>query len=196
MDRTRLHQLKDEYWNIYQSEILGYTFIWREVSRAEFKRIVRYFTDPYDQEDEICKLCLIEPAEFDFESCEAGVATMLADHIIKESGFSSEPTGKISETLNMYRNELGDFQNQVSCIIHEAFPTLDIEEIEDWNLEKTLWYFSRAEYKLSLRGITLKNTSGEEEKQNTLPTQNGLSGNVGDFPEGRAQKAFMEGKLR
>lgn len=196
MDRTRLHQFKDEYWNIYQSEILGYTFIWREVSRAEFKRITRYFTDPYDQEDEICKLCLIEPAEFDFESCEAGVATMLADHIIKESGFSAEPTGKISEILNMYRGELGDFQNQVSCIIHEAFPTLDIEEIEDWNLEKTLWYFTRAEYKLSLRGITLEDTSGGQEKQNTIPAQNGLSGNVGDFPEGRAQKAFMEGKFK
>lgn len=195
MDRKTINKLKDEYWNIYKSNILGYEFIWRELSRREFKRINRYFTNPFDQEDEICKVCLLEPEEFPFEDCEAGVATMLADHILKESGFSSEPTGKINNIISHYREELNDFENQVSCIIHEAFPTLDIEEIEDWNLEKTLWYFTRAEYKLSIRGIVLENTQEEDQPKN-IPMKNSVSGDAGDFPEMRAQKAFMEGKMR
>lgn len=196
MDREKLNQLKDKYWSIYKTEVYGYKFIWREISRKEYKRITRYHPNLYDQEDAICNLCIIEPEEFDFENCIAGVATVLADHILKESGFSSEPTGKIDNTLTQYRGEMQDFQNQVSCIIHEAFPTLDIEDIEDWNLEKTLWYFSRAEYKLSLRGIVLENTTEKDSAPEKIPSKNGLQGDVRDFPETRAQQAFMEGKMR
>ena len=211
MDNKTLYNLKEKYWNIYTSEILDYNFIWRELSRGEYNKVLRYFHDEYEREEEICKLCLIEPKEFDFNECEAGVSTLLAIQIAQESGFSSTPTGKIDLILTQYRNDMQNFQNQVSCIIHEAFPTLDIEKIENWPLEKTLWYFSRAEYKLSLRGIVLENSS-QETTAPTAPTAMAhpmpsnlpgaqtsfdvTSGDAGDFPELRAQKAFMKGKMK
>lgn len=195
----KLIQYKDEYWSIYKSEILKYNFIWRELSRGEYNKILRYFVNDLDREEYICKLCVLEPKEFDFLSCEAGVASSLAEQILIESGFSSKPTGKIQSLMAQYREEMNSFQHQVSCVIHEAFPTLDIEKIESWGTEKTLWYFSRAEYKLSLRGIALE-TAQEGNNNNSGAKQGtGVSvtnGSVGDFPELRMQKAFMEGKLK
>lgn len=47
-----------------------------------------------------------------------------------------------------------DLDNQITCVINEAFPQFDIEEIEQWDIEKTTKYMSRAEWKLhNLRGI-------------------------------------------
>ena len=42
------------------------------------------------------------------------------------------------------------FDNQITCIIHEAFPNLDVEEIENWGMAKTAKYLSRAEWKLNV----------------------------------------------
>lgn len=45
--------------------------------------------------------------------------------------------------------------NQITCIINEAFPQFDIEEIENWDVERTAKYLSRAEWKLqNFRGAT------------------------------------------
>lgn len=198
MDNKTLLKLKEKYWSIYKSEINGITFIWRELSRKEFNRVTRLFADPYDREEEVCRICVIEPVSFDFENCPAGIPTTLCNHILIESGFGP-PTGKLDRVLTQFREEMQDFRNQVSCIIHEAFPTLDIEEIEDWSFEKTLWYFSRAEYKLSLRGIQLVNRQEENGvQQNNIQDINGIniSGDLSDFPELKAQKEFMEGKWR
>lgn len=49
-----------------------------------------------------------------------------------------------------------DLDNQITAIIAEAF-NLDIEIVEQWDVEKTMKYLSRAEWTLhNLRGIPLK----------------------------------------
>ena len=58
--------------------------------------------------------------------------------------------------MDYFRSEMFDFQEQVTCIINEAFPQYDIEEIENWGIERTAKYLSRAEWKLqNLRGLTM-----------------------------------------
>lgn len=197
----RIIKYKEKYWSVYCTEILNYKFIWRELSRGEYNKVLKYYVEEQDREEYICKLCLLEPIGFDFLNCEAGVATTLALQIIVTSGFSPSPTGRIQNLMTQYREEMNSFQNQVSCVIHEAFPTLDIEEIENWGTDKTLWYFSRAEYKLSLRGITLSTIQPGQANQAgpQIPGKPGISvnnGDTGDFPELRMEKAFMEGKLK
>ncbi len=193
MDNQELMRLKDIHWCIYETTIMDHKFIWRELSRSEFNKAVRYFPDEHEREEFVCKACLIEPKEFDFSECYAGVPTTLAKQILAESGFSVEPTGKLQRVLGKYRAEMESFQHQVSCIIHEAFPMLDIQNVETWSLEKTLWYYSRAEYKLNaLRGMELQQV--ESGASSSLPQNQ--SGSHDDFPELAEQKAFIDGKMK
>ena len=56
-----------------------------------------------------------------------------------------------------------DLDNQITCMINEAFPNIDIEEIENWDVEKTMKYFTRAEWKLhNLRGISFIDPEEEQ----------------------------------
>jgi hypothetical protein len=188
LDKKRLEELKEKYWVIYEEEIDGINFVFRGLSRGEYNKVLRAYDDDPSKEEYICELCVIEPEDFDFTNCEAGIPTVLARRILEESGFSTVPTGKLQSVLNSYREEMDIFQNQVSCIIHEAFPNLDLEEIETWPMEKTLWYYSRAEYVLNvLRGMQF--SGGDQAAANP-------QGNAEDFPELAREQAFMQGKLR
>jgi hypothetical protein len=52
---------------------------------------------------------------------------------------------------------MATFDNQISCVIKEAFNDITLEEIDHWQFEKVLWYYARAKWTLeNLRGIELK----------------------------------------
>lgn len=190
MTPQELVKLKDKYWTIYKSVISGQEFIWRELSRNEYNKAVRYFPNSYEREEYVCNLCVIKPKNYDFNSCLAGIPSTLVVQILQESGFSQEPTGKINSMIEHYIEEMSNFQHQISCIICEAFPSLNIEEVENWQLEKTIWYFSRAKYIIEkLRGISLMQEN-QEQQEGIIVTK----GSHSDFPELRQQKAFMRGE--
>lgn len=216
--RDDLQNFKNQYWNIYYIDIEGYEFLFRELSRREYKQALRNYEDVQEQEDYICRLCILEPLDFDYDECPAGIPESLAGFILKESGFG-EDTGKIKTYMEHYKAEMTTFDNQISCIVHEAFPMFTLEEIEEWPMEKVIWYYSRAEYILeSLRGLELQfvapgeatQPKQEEHKQEIVkPTteiakpsvtkvDNQLVGEhseVADFPELGEIKRFMSGKL-
>lgn len=195
MDQRTLNSLKDKYWNIYEADIEDSRYIFRELTRAEWNKAMRYFLDPYDREEYVIRMAVIEPdlKDADFDSMKAGDISSLASTILRESGFGSEPTNKIQSLMEKYDSEMDNFQHQVSCIITEAFPILDIEEVEDWPMEKTIWYYSRAKYKIeALRGVELVSSGSAEQQKAGM---NLLSGDIADFPELRQQQAFMKGKL-
>lgn len=202
-------------------EIEGFEFLFRELSRLEYKRVLRYFDMKEEQEEYICKTCVIEPGDFNFEDCPAGIPTSLAEIILAESGFGAD-TGKLATYLQKYRNEMTTFDNQVSCIIQEAFPDKSIEDIEGWPMEKTIWYLSRAEYILNgLRGMNIQYTPVEQAAepeqrpqrphpveqapdpskprvtkiQHDMTEGNGYDSNTTDFSELKEIELFMRGKL-
>ena len=58
--------------------------------------------------------------------------------------------------ISYYRQETNTINSNITCIINEAFPNFDIEEIENWDMDKTIKYFTRAEWKLiNLRQIPI-----------------------------------------
>lgn len=172
------------YGPLFHVKVEDSEFICREMTRSEYKKVVETEEDELLQEEEICKLCVLWPEDMDLNSQYAGLPHSMAVEILRESGFGDSP--KVGVLMEKHRQEMEDFMNQVSCIIHEAFPMLDLEEIESWHLEKTLWYFSRAEWKLRhFRGL------GQQDMD-----QGGVEGsNPEDFPELAAEKAFMSGKM-
>ena len=153
-----LLRLQQEYHSLYTYQFDDQVFIYRPVGRKEYKNL--YLNDQWDvvtKEDMLCELCVLYPEDYDFENCEeAGLPTALADQIIKNSYLSSERRDKV---LNYFRQEMYDIDNQMTCVIMEAFPELEMDSIENWDIETTCKYYARAEWILhNLRGVPINDS--------------------------------------
>lgn len=138
--------------NVYTVKIDDFIFIYKPLCRKLYKKLAMAENiSSLEKEELVCKECVLWPLDFDFDDCDAGLPTKLAECILKNSYVDSlEDRQKI---IYLYRQEMYDVDNQVTCMIHEAFPEFTIEEIEDWDMQKTAEYCSRAEWILAnLRG--------------------------------------------
>jgi len=145
--------LQEEHRNVFMIEIESTVFFYRSLGRSEWKNIARdEDLSDLEKQDIVCSLCTLWPQEFDFNECSAGLPDILCKNILQNSFLDSIESRK--NVLSYYRNEMFDLENQITCVINEAFPQFDIEEIEAWDIEKTTKYLSRAEWKLhNLRGL-------------------------------------------
>lgn len=170
---------KELYQGVYVSEVNDIHFVWRGLSRLEYKKAMEHYQDDYDRSEYVCRLCVLDPIDVDYENeIYAGVPEALAAQILYESGFGTD-TSKFTMLLNKCESEMHSFDNQISCVIVEAFPRLDIEEVEGWSLEKTLWHYSRAKWILqNFRGLEITQESAQ-------PGIDGMKiqGDISDFPE-------------
>lgn len=134
-----------EYRNVFMFHSEDQFFIFRALGRGEYKEILKTPTlTDLDREEVICDTCVLYPEGFDWENCEAGLPTVMSAEILKKSYLTDldERAGLHS----FYRAEMYDLDNQITCIIHEAFPQYEIEDIDKWDVEKTTKYLSRAEW--------------------------------------------------
>lgn len=206
---------KEKYWNLYYIEIGEEEFLFRELSRHEYRVGMRlYSDDEVALEDYICKTCTLDPADFNFDNCPAGIPTELANTILFESGFQ-EDTGRMDEYITTFRQEMNSPDNMITCMIKEAFPDLSFEEIDSWPMQKTIWYFARAEFILrEFRGIVMTTDEVDAEytpyspstpvtqepeavpnaKVREFNTELHDGSSPGDFSELREINAFMKGK--
>lgn len=147
VDISQLYiKLMGEYRNVYIEKIENTVFIYRSIGRAEYRKVMSEpQMDNMQKEEIICETCTLYPEGYDFEDCVAGIPTTLCQRIITNSFM--DPKAAVSLLLN-YRNDMWDLDQQATCIISEAFPQFDIEDIEEWDMEKTMKYLSRAEWKL------------------------------------------------
>lgn len=134
-----------EYRNVFMFHSDDQFFIYRALGRGEYKEILKnpILTD-LDREEVICDTCVLYPERFDWENCEAGLPTVMSTEILKKSYLTN-----LDERANLhtfYRSEMYDLDNQITCIIHEAFPQYELEDIDKWDVEKTTKYLSRAEW--------------------------------------------------
>jgi hypothetical protein len=160
----------DRYGFLSVIEISDTEFAWRRLTRGEYKRLVELDLSSSDSEEWICAQCCVYPQGYDFENClSAGIPTTLARAILEGSYFTDKPV-PIQESpghklLQMFRLDMDLFENQVDCIIAEAFPSLSIEEIANWPVDKAMFYLSRAEWTLrQLRGLPIVEIRPEDAK--------------------------------
>ena len=151
-----LLRLQQEYSSLYTYQFDDQVFIYRPVGRKEYKDL--YLNDEWDnvtKEEILCQICVLFPEDYDFENCdEAGLPTALAEQIIKNSYLSVERRDKV---LNYFRQEMYDLDNQMTCVILEAFPNLEMDSVANWDIETTCKYYARAEWILhNLRGVPIK----------------------------------------
>ena len=140
-------EFAQKYRNVFTFHTDDEVFIYRSLSRQEYREIIsdKRFND-YEKEELICDQCMLYPENYDWDNCPAGIPSELHKEILRNSYLDS-----IERRVNLhlyYRAEMFDLDNQITCIISEAFPQYDIEEIEQWDMEKTTKMLSRAEWKL------------------------------------------------
>jgi hypothetical protein len=197
-----LDKFKEQYRNVFIFQIDGQLFFYRTLGRSEFKKILD--SDQLDdmaKEEVICGLCTLYPENYDFEDCEAGIPTSLSKAIIKNSYLDGVDSRSV--ILTYYRQEMFDLDNQITCIINEAFPQFDIEEIESWDIEKTTKYLSRAEWKLhNLRGMqfydpeTTESFYQKQEEKQQPRTRQVKTEEIGNDPEPQKTETLEERQER
>lgn len=164
--KRQIEAWKDEYYGaVFVTEIGDIAYIWRGLTKAEFTKANEYFEDDYERAEFVCRQCVLYPELEDYSlDMDAGIPETLTEDILRESGYtlnSKELDSKIFE----YEQKMTTFDNQITCIIKEAFQDISLEEIENWQFEKMIWYYARAKWTLeNLRGITL-----QREEQSTVP---------------------------
>lgn len=138
----------DKYDVVHHTQINGEDYIFRILGRREYKKIL--YNEDYtelDMEDDICKTCVLWPEDLDLDDVHAGTPTELCKNIL-ENSFLDDITSTL-RLLEYYQDEMNDLENQMICIISEAFPSYTLEEIESWNNLKFCKMFSRAEWKFN-----------------------------------------------
>lgn len=153
-------QLKEKYRNVFIHQFGSVVFFYRSIGRKEYKTIIDdTLLNDFQKENVICEVCTLYPKDVDFNNVDAGIPSKLAELVIKNSFLDSIEARQ--NLLGYYRAQMYDLDNQISCLINEAFPQFDIEDIEEWDVDKTTKYLSRAEWKLhNLRGLQFAETEG------------------------------------
>ncbi|BCO16150.1 tail chaperonin_gp097 [Bacillus phage vB_BceM_WH1] len=151
-----------EYREVYVTEFEDDAYVWRPLSRKEFREKIAPLEFETDKYDEICKLCLLDPVVEDIDLLPAGVPNVVGQEILKKAGFGKDNT-LMKDLERQFDVEMRNFENQVSCIIKFCFPEFTLEEIDNWGLEKTMWYYSRAKWTLEvLRGVKLEEDTEQQ----------------------------------
>lgn len=145
---TLINDLQEKYDSIYWNTIDGQVYIYRPLGRLEYRELISSDAEPLEKEDAVCETCILHPENINLDECPAGLPSQLFKLILKNSFLDSIESKKL--VVAYHRKEMEQFDNQITCIIHEAFPNFDIEEIENWDMSKTAKYLSRAEWKLNV----------------------------------------------
>lgn len=164
------------YWTFINNEI----YVYKPLGRRDHKRILTDENlDEIDKEDEVILTCLLypDPKTLDLENMLEGVASKLVRTIIENSYLDSLETR--ANVLNYYRGEMFNSDNQITCLIHEAFPQHDIEDIENWSIDQTAKYLSRAEWILqNLRGLNMNYDLVDQMQQEAIAKEKIANGEV------------------
>lgn len=148
-------------------------FIFKALGRKDFKDLLDTdVVSDFDKEEIICEQCVLYPQNYDFENCEeAGLPTELCKLILEKSLLKS--SDQLSKAIHYYRDKMAtDLDEQITNVIHEAFPEFTIEEISNWDVIKTADYMARSEYILhNLRGVPIVPVE-QVPAQQEVPQQN------------------------
>lgn len=144
--QERLAHLAQSHTWLYQTEVGGFQFIWRPLTRREFRLITLRAPDRRTLEDLVCNTVVLEPEGLDFGQMPAGLAKNLAPTVLEESGFGD--TTAIWEKFEGSRKHLEQFEAQAEATIRAAFPGISFNEMEGWSTAELLFRLAQAEWVL------------------------------------------------
>lgn len=158
-----IKQAKVEFGEVFLAEVEDQQFIFRLLTRKEYKEILQISDDKDMAEELICQLSVIHPSNLNFAKGEAGLPSLLAPHIVNESGFGDMQ--KSHYYFDSYRMRMESFEMQAEAAIQAAFPQISEEDMQDWTVEKLMRTLAKAEWILkNVKGypIEFRNQYDEE----------------------------------
>ena len=148
-----LMHYKDLYsgHKILYVRFLDNDFIFRSLTRKEYKYLLQSGLGQMDMEDSICNTACIYPENYDFTTCGfAGLNEYVADIIKDISNFND-----IRSILNEYNRYKAMDNLEIQCmdLIKAFIPEYTYEEMEEWTWEKLMQVTVRAEKVAALKGF-------------------------------------------
>ena len=167
VDMNLLAHYKDLYsgHKILYVRFLNTEFIFRTLTRKEYKYIVQSGMSKYDIDDAICNTACLYPENYNFNICGyAGISEYVAETLKDLSNFNS-----VQSILNEYYQykEIVTLETQCMDLIKAFIPEYTYEEMEEWTWEKLMKMTVRAENVASLKGFdwSLKDESEQFDEQ-------------------------------
>lgn len=145
VDMSMLSYFKDYYsgHKVIYVRFLSNEFVFRTLSKAEYKSICRLNDSKFDVQDAICSTACLYPEDYDFAQCGyAGINEKVANLIEELSGFTN-----IQVVLNDYHRtkEINTLELQAMDLIKAFIPEYTYEEMKDWPWQKLMETTVRAE---------------------------------------------------
>ena len=153
VDLSLLNYYKDLYsgHKIIYVRFLGEDFIFKTISRKEYKYLLQSIENKYDMQDAICDTACVFPEDYEFSSCGfAGLVEFASENIIKQSGLEN-----IQDVLDEYKQykEYTNLEIQCMDLIKAFMPEYSYEEMEEWTWGKLMYMTVRAERIATLKGV-------------------------------------------
>lgn len=153
VDMNLLAHYKDLYsgHKILYVRFLDNDFIFRSLTRKEYKYLLQSGLSQMDMEDSICNTACLYPEDYDFTVCGfAGLNEYVANIIKDISNFND-----IRSILNEYYKykEMDNLEIQCMDLIKAFIPEYTYEEMEEWTWEKLMQVTVRAEKVAALKGF-------------------------------------------
>lgn len=153
VDMNLLAHYKDLYsgHKILYVRFLDNDFIFRSLTRKEYKYLLQSGLSQMDMEDSICNTACLYPEDYDFTVCGfAGLNEYVANIIKDISNFND-----IRSILNEYYKykEMDNLEIQCMDLIKAFIPEYTYEEMEEWTWEKLMQITVRAEKVAALKGF-------------------------------------------
>lgn len=92
---------KKEYGDLFKTTIGEQAFIWHGLTRNDYKEVMNTEYEEsdnkiFDRQDDIVRNCVIYPEDIeDIIERKGGIATTIADEILKEAGFGVTETEQL-----------------------------------------------------------------------------------------------------
>jgi hypothetical protein len=116
----------------YKVNILGTTYVYRGATRREIETVLRLENES-EQEDAICRICVITPRNIDWDNSLAGVPSALAKHILEASGMSEESSERFWKGANEWiLTAAGKSESLMMGIFHIPLSEVANLDPEDW----------------------------------------------------------------
>ena len=138
VDMSMLSYFKDLYsgHKIIYVRFLHNEFVFRTLTKAEYKSIYRINDGKFEVQDAICNTCCLYPEEYDFSECGyAGLNEKVADLIENMSGFTD-----IQVVLDDYykAKNIKTLEQQAMDLIKAFIPEYTYDEMKDWSWQKLM----------------------------------------------------------
>lgn len=145
-------------------------FVFRTLTRKEYKYIMASNSNRMDMEDAICNTACLFPEGYEFMECGfAGFSSYVAPIIEEQSGVVN-----IQIVLDEYRKvkEYNTLETQCMDLIKAFIPEYTYEQMEEWTWQKLMSMTVRAEKVAELKGF---DWHIEDKTDEYMEAMNGIS---------------------